>query len=816
MKKIFRIASKILLIFIAIVAVLYGIAYLYITTHKKEILADFTSQMGEKINGKVTMGNADISLFESFPRIAIHAKDVSITDSMYVVHKHPFFNATDLFVNINIIKVIKKQQALTGIKVVNGTVYFFTDSTGYSNTYLIKSKADPSGGPKKTTKDISLKDVRFQNVHFVLKDDKREKLHDIDISDLILKISDEGEKIQVKADANMKIHSLAFNIPKGTFLKESDFSGDFIFWYGKESQQLSFENINVYISKENFILTGMFDLGDKNPQFTLKIHDPKANYAIIKKLMPDRIKASLSKANVDKPIDARAELQGPLSNGEPLIHASWTVKNTHLTSIFMDFDNASFSGYYSNEVLKGLPRKDPNSILALKNFTGSWHSLPVSANSIEILDLETPTLTCDLRSSFAVTKLNDLLSSYSLKLLQGNADVSLQYRGPVEKNANSLSYLNGYVKLSNSTIKYVPRNVDLKEVNGNITFKNSDVNLENLQFKVLSNKIVMNGHAAGLLTLINADVSRVKLDYHIYSPSLNVSEFLFLLQSRTKAAVVSKNNATFSGLANKLDQLLDKSRIDMTLNADKLLYKKFTASSVLADITILENNYQINNIKMQAANGSLTMKGALIASGNGQLNANLKADVDKVDVSKLFYAFDDFGQDGIGYKNLTGNLSANTNVKIKLKEDGSVIPNSAIGGVDFSLKNGSLTDYEPIVKMRNFLFKKRDFNNVKFAEIKNKLEFKNGDIIIPRMEIQSSVVSLFVEGIYGGNKNTDISIQVPLNNLKSRDQDYIPENIGKDMQGGKSVFLRGQTGSDGKVNFKLDLFKKYQKDRKVE
>ncbi len=84
-----------------------------------------------------------------------------------------------------------------------------------------------------------------------------------------------------------------------------------------------------------------------------------------------------------------------------------------------------------------------------------------------------------------------------------------------------------------------------------------------------------------------------------------------------------------------------------------------------------------------------------------------------------------------------------------------------------------------------------------------------------RMEIQSSVLTLFVEGIYKPKSGSDISIQIPLSNLKKRDEDYNPVNIGTDKKGGRSIFLRGQTGSDGSVNFKLDLFNKFKKEKEA-
>ena len=59
--------------------------------------------------------------------------------------------------------------------------------------------------------------------------------------------------------------------------------------------------------------------------------------------------------------------------------------------------------------------------------------------------------------------------------------------------------------------------------------------------------------------------------------------------------------------------------------------------------------------------------------------------------------------------------------------------------------------------------------------------------------------------------NTDVSIQVPLSNLKKREADYKPENIGSDAKAGPSIFIRGKPGEDGNVKFKLDLLKKFRK-----
>ena len=114
--------------------------------------------------------------------------------------------------------------------------------------------------------------------------------------------------------------------------------------------------------------------------------------------------------------------------------------------------------------------------------------------------------------------------------------------------------------------------------------------------------------------------------------------------------------------------------------------------------------------------------------------------------------------------------------RLELNNDGKAYPNSIESVVDFSLKNGALNNFEPVKKIQSFIFKKRDFENIRFAELKDRLEISNQEIKINRMEIESTVLSMYVEGTYSMKGTTDMSIQIPLSNLKKRGTDYKPEN----------------------------------------
>jgi hypothetical protein len=811
--KYLRYTIKGLAIFLGFIIILYIIVFAYVTGNKKKIIKQVTEEIGKKLSGDVTIGDVDLSFFKQFPSVSVALRNVQVTDTMYAQHKHVFFKAEEAYINVGIINMLTKSSFLNGFRIDNGSFYLYTDTSGYTNKYLFKSKNSPKEDDNKSTKN-ELKKIILNNVRLIDDDRAKPKLHDIVIKQLKLDLEDKDPTTFLfEADANLLVNSLAFNLPKGSYIKGKTFRGKFDVRYDKIIKQLQFDSINIKLDDQPFNITGRFDMAGDNRQFSMRVHTNDIMYATAKSLLTQKISSALNIADVSKPLDVSATLNGPLKGGDPLITVNFTTKKSHLKTPFIDFDEASFKGFYTNEVVAGLPRKDPNSKIVITNFSAAWQSLPVTSDKIEVVNLLEPMLTCDLRSSFSLTKLNEAIGSNVLQLTSGDGAANLTYKGPLAKNNNTNSFVNGFISFKNGTVLYSPRDIELKSVNGRIVFKSSDVFVENLQAEVLNNKIFMEGRALNLLTLIDSEPNKVNIDWNIYSPSLNLNAFTFLLKARKKAAANYSKKNKLVKMASKIDQALDQGSVVVNLKAGHLIYKKFDATNAIANVSMLQDRYLINNVSMDHAGGRMELSGSLIGEAANRHQAKVNVAVQNADVSKTLAAFNNFGQDGITAQSLAGKLSAKIDANLAIDDEGKAYPGSVAGIVDFSLKNGALINYEPVKKMQIFLFKNRDFDNIRFAELKNRFEIKNQEVKINRMEIQSSVMSMFVEGIFSTRGTTDISIQVPLSNIHKPDAHVKPENIGTDKKAGRSIYLRGRPGPDGNIKFKLDLFNKFKKEK---
>ena len=763
--------------------------------------------------GKVTIGDVDLSFLRTFPQISVLLEKVAVKDTMFNEHKHAFFTADKLYARISVFNVIGKKDPLTGIRVDDGNLYMFTDTTGYTNNYLLAGKKKNEGTPGTKQKKVILDDIRLNNFHITIDNKKANKLLEFNANKFVCDINDNNSILRFRTKNDIFIKSFAFNLNKGSFIKGKTLKGNFDLFYNQKNKQLYFDQLAANIGDQPFSLSGKFNL-NSSPDFKLVVDTRKLDVKKGTTFLPEKVALAVSVVSLDKPVNLKVTITGPLTPGDPLVNVEWaTTAKTRVSTPFFEFTNCTFTGGYTNEFIVGLPRRDPNSRIRIHNLTGEWEGIPLNSKNVYIDDLVEPMINFDLASSFKLSTLNNLLQSNSVKMNEGNADLNITFSGPLIKNSNGNTFINGDLIIKDGLMMYAPRNIPLKDLNGSIVFKNTDVMVKDIRTNVQGNKIIMNGSLKNLLALIKTNPGKISLDWNIYSPELNLATLNTLLQKRSKVATNS-TQGKFGKTAAQIDEMLEQSNVQLDLRADKLIYKKFVATNVKASINLIQESWDLKNISLQSGGGAMQVKGYIREKNDNKNVLEAKVNIDNADVNKIMYAFNDFGQDGISHENLRGKLTSNIDVKMDIDRDLAGTPDNMEGVVNFSLKNGALINYEPIQKLQNFLFKNRNFDEIKFAELKNKLELKNKEVVINRMEIQSTALSLFVEGIFSMKGNTDLSIQVPLSNLKKRGEDYKPENLGADAKGGTSVYVRGRPGDDGNIKFKYDLFKKFRKENK--
>jgi hypothetical protein len=778
------------------------LVWIYVLMNKKMIIGEVTTMIKNKVKGDITIGDLDPSLVSTFPFVSVRLSHVTLRDSLWNQHRHELVNAKDVWLRLGLWGIFSGSPKVNKIIVENGAFYVFRDSTGYSNDYIFKSKGQGNGDGKPS----DIPDVEFKNVRVTIDFIDRNKLYDFAVDKLKCVVKNREDLVLLDLNTKMLVHSLAFNKTNGSFVKEKPLAGHFKLALTRKTKTLSFNNIKLNIDGHPFQFTGMFNFSTPPLLYKLTIKTNNINYRQASALVSYNISKKLDSFNIEAPLDVTAHLDGSKRpNRNPLINIDANVENSALSTPIGAFTNASFKGHFSNQLSDAEKRTDKNSGFLFTDFSGVWEGIKLNSDSIRINNLLRPVLKCDLRSEFAMKELNDLLGSNSIAFTKGRSKLDIRYHGSITPGDTSGSSIYGDVSFSDATIYYIPRKMSLTDCSGKLEFDDQDVYVRRMKAQSGNTSLLMNGGVKNLLTLIDESPEKLILNWNIASPNLNLADFTSFLQKRSNVTQNVSTRRKFMKITNQLDKMMQDCSVELQLNAEKLRYKKFDATNVTANLKLTDRLIALRNVLVQHAGGSLSLTGSL-KEENIHNSINLTASMNNVDIQKVFTSFNNFGQDGIMDRNLRGNLTTKINLVAGITDKAEILSNSLKGVITISLKNGRLIDFEPVQKISERAFKNRDFSDIRFAELKDKLEVDGSQIKINRMEIQSTVLTMFVEGIYDVKKGTDLSIQVPLSNLRKRDEDKELVNKGVESKTGVSLRLRAKTGEDGKAKISWDPF----------
>jgi hypothetical protein len=783
---------------------------MYVNSHKKELIAQATETIHTKLSGNVTIEDLNVSLFRHFPSLSIRLINVSVTDSLYSKHQHKLLSAENLFVRLSTPSLITGRVLVNKFTLRNGGFYLFTDSTGYSNGYLLKPKNSNPPKPSNTNEAAKklLEKVLVENFSFHLEDVPGDKLYNITVEKLEASVKKSGEIFSIDVDKKLQIGGIAFKNKNGSFVGKQSMAGKYTLQFDAAQKKLSFNDMNLKIGEQPFVFTGVFLLGKEN-SFQLHITSQQILVDFARSLLTPKISKSIGIVSVKQPLDVDATIGGSLAGGDPRVQVKFTTQNNQVDSKFINMTQCSFTGEYLNEVVPGNGYTDENSHIYVKDMSGIWEGMKLNIKDLNVMNLSHPSIAVQASSKFPLNELNSALQSETMKFTDGQGEFSLSYSGRTDSISSKNSTLIGYLRFKNGTLFLNGPQTSIQKCNGVFSFNNANLLVDSLKGELAGNAVYMKGRANNVLSVLSDDHVPVSLDWNIYAPEINLNSIRSVLMRKVSTKQTKNKRKTgISKTVENIDHLLSSGAVTASLRADRLRIEKMDARNFTASIQLEGNTWAVKSASLQHGDGSVAVSAYIKELSPNRLIFTSEIALKNVDAKKTFYAFENFGMKGISHEHIRGRLNLTAKYSIMLNGKGEPNMNSITGNANFSLKNGALLNFPPLLEVQKTAFKNRDFSNVQFAEISNKLVFENAGVTIKRMAINSSVLTLFLEGIYGLNNNTDISIQVPLKNLKKKENEAHPEFISGDAKGGMSVFLRAATDKDGKMKIKYDPLKR--------
>ncbi len=376
--------------------------------------------------------------------------------------------------------------------------------------------------------------------------------------------------------------------------------------------------------------------------------------------------------------------------------------------------------------------------------------------------------------NFDITLKSNLLKFENFFIYQGENYVPEEYRH--EEIEDLALHLESTLHYETSALRSIKVQIDkfdgkmhvhpLRFENFNGQFQYED---EHLMVENFKGKMGRTNFEIGMNYYLGDDVSIKKRD-NVFSLTSDFIDFDALSNYNTRVASQSDAKSQPNNKSADLTEHADAFNIyelpftDMQFNVDigHFVYHRLDLKDMVGQLRTTQDHYiYLDTISFNAAGGQIALNGLFNGSDPEHifLEPNLK--MTNVDLDKLLFKFENFGQDVILSENLHGKLNADINGKIRVYPDFVVDLDQSEVHLDAEVLNGRLENYDPVLMVSDY-FGDKDLTRIKFDTLQNHMDIVNGKITIPNMTIESTLGHMDISGTQDMNDEIDYYLRIPM------------------------------------------------------
>lgn len=741
--------------------------------------------ISDEINKQVTVpvrieGGIHFSLLSHFPYASLTFKQVEVDDKLQKGKQ--LLKVEEFSLLCNVMGLLHNKLELSKILIKNGDIHVFRDKDGHGN-YDILRPSQPSS-PSDTGKSnfsIQLKKAEIKNVNLNYDDLSSGTDVDAAVKDLLLKGNFNSSSFDLSTSLTGELNKLMVNGQE--VLVKRAVKANITMSVNSDTQQYTFKEGKIKIDDSEFDITGSLIALKNGTQLDFKLAHSGKNIKNLFNLVPQKYRALMEGAEGDGEYGVTAELKGLLSaHSSPTVKVSADLKNSEfkLGKYRQFLKKVNASARYEMDA-KG---KDK---LVIGNFNCELNESPFQFR-LTLDDLSNPDFDFFASGVFHVTELATFIPDSVVKDWGGTIifnDFHLKGR-----KQDFIDYTNSTLQGSGqfkfNEIEFQTNGITYGNINGTLVYDDQTFDVQNFTCNFLGNSAKLSGSVKNLLPFAynlsqnrNANNVVMEVNGNLQMNTLNLSGILDTYNKHNVSQAHAEKVAS-EGKIDVREVMNMKGNLDIEIG--KFIFRKFEFDNVKGNIQISPGIVQCNNLDMQAMDGELKLNGRLSFGDDYTMRLAYDVRAVNLNVSKIFYECENFGQGTLTDKHLKGNLNADVSFYTLWRNYGDLDMDSLTAIANFEITNGRLLKFEPLKAASKFI-KVDELQDIQFARLANTIKIGNRRIEIPSFNIESSVLNLMMEGTHHFDNNVDYHFKINLHKLlaqkfkrKDENMDYMEED----------------------------------------
>lgn len=777
-RPLFKRRLKKILITLAILAGLAGgigvfIGYYYEDTVKKIIV----EQLNKQLNCKVEVKDIDFTVFARFPFASVHFSDVRIYDayadtvayekfsphhlkkwkSAGFAYDSLLLSARDVYLQMSVWDLIFGQYHVRRVEVDDALLQLKIFPNGADNYHLLKPSVDTTGSDnfKLDLQKLTLSNVDCRYMDFPARQDYAMVARKASLKGEFMKDNYELEIEGALAVDRIKSYGTNYFHAENTFL-------NLALQVDQLKETVTFSRGEVSVGDLEFFLKGYVAYGDNRKELELNMDGSQLSLQDFLDALPAVWQEKVRDFKGDGRFDFQATLKG-----------SWAGTQSPVLSAEASLVNGEIEQRESGIRLRQVCLKarytggsGHNEVLSIPSFSASLKQGAISG-SFDLRNFSKPEISLTAKGHLDLAELNEFLKSDTLAAMSGQVDFDVSYRGQIQSTrgfsgsdfVNSTS--SGSLRLQDAAFEFRNNKLRFSGLNGNFKFSSNDLISEDFRGKIDNNDFFIKGYFRNLLPYILVENQNLQVKADFISQHIDMEELL-------KYDVSENDTVMRLDLSPRLD-------LDFNVSVRRFNFGKFRAADIIGKLRIHKRQVLIENLSFSAMDGRVSATGLVDNSREGQLMISCDARLQRVDIRKMFYQLNNFGQEALTDQNLKGYLTADIQMKSAWSSTFVVDQSSIAANANVVIENGELIHFEPIEGLSKYL-KNRNFANIRFATLTTKVSIQDRMITIPPTNIRNDALDVDFNGTHSFanaiNYHVSVLFAEILNSSRDRQSEY--------------------------------------------
>ena len=735
-----------------------GAAVVIAAFFREQVAGQLLTALDNKLKVELKVEDTDLSLLRGFPKASIQLRGVVLEDAFGGV----LLEAGEMNFRFGLLSLLGKKIKVHEVHIAEGTLNVAFDHRGRPNYDIFLSEEEETEAEGQGL-NLDLERAHLENIAFIWQHKPLDQSLYLQIGDALF--SGDFQSRQFTLSSQARVLSEYFEMEGARYLV-----GQPLEWSARVFVNLAngvneIEDFRLQIGQSAFHLDGFVETTPEFTDFDLTARSEDARLEEVLALLPAEWSEGLGGLETEGDLAFEGKVYGKLSaSSQPEISMRLGLEDgeIRLPAFDIPLRNVDLEARFANG--GGSLRQ---AVLEIPAIRGQFRRQPLEA-ALKVTQLDDPLLEFRFDGALPLDALKGLLDSPSLSQAGGKLELEgIQLRGRLQDmlTPERIHRVGMKGRLTFDDASLTVNGEKLTADRGTLTLDGNDLQVTDLKLEGRGNDIRFEGVVRNLLPVLLADSlhrnqARLLFDLEMDAREMDIARLVRMGNWVVPADAAPLEEDPFGESPPPAtgEGWRFYHRLDGVFRGQvrRFSFNELQGRDFQGELRFRNGQLFVKG-DTRAFDGQVSLDGSLAFERNPRLKAHLTCT--DLDVREFFRQTHNLGQSLLQYRHVKGRMDARIVLENFWDASGRFLPDKLKAYAVLALRQGELKGFEMLKEFSSYV-KVEDLEHVRFVNLQNWIEIKDGRLFIPAMFIQNNAMNLTLCGEHSFENEIDYFLQV--------------------------------------------------------